>query len=615
MSNRGPDNLPSSSDVSSTHATTGSGLTVRSRGEGAPPALRWAGGAAVGAVTIAVFLPSLGHDFVNFDDIENFLRNPHFRGLGWTNLAWMFTSIHLGHYIPVTWLTLGLDYAVWGMNPRGYHLSSVLLHGLNAVLVYGLALRLMSLAFAPSRTSGERAPSPPLALILGAIVAALLFSIHPLRVESVAWVTERRDLVSGLFALLTVLAYLRAYRLGEHGRLHRGWLAGASLLFVLSLLSKSIVVGLPIVLLALDVYPLRRISGTEPSPVRQALGLMAEKLPFIVAAAAVGVTMLVAGARREVLTSFDVLGMGERLSISVYGLAFYLWKTALPLRLSPLYELRYPISPLLGSYLGAAALVAALTIAVVAARRKWPAGLVAWVIYIALLSPVIGIAHNGMQIAADRYTYLACLPWALLAGAGLAAGCRARAERGARPRLAKLVLLLAAVLLASLGALSVIQVRVWQNSTSLWRHALALDPKSSVAHFHLGQALWLDGRTGEAQAELERAIALAPERLRNAKAAFHATLGLLHQTQGQLAEAERSYRAAIGYSEDNVLARINLGAILARRGEQAAALDSFRRVLQVKPGDAYACQQARRLAASLGTSPAELDSCSREDRS
>src|SRR5215831_8071799 len=159
----------------------------------------WWPGVLVATVTLLTFLPALRNDFVNWDDVENFLNNPHYRGLGWTNIRWMLTTAHLGHYIPVTWLTLGLDYVLWGMDPRGYHFTAVLLHALNAGLVYVLAYRLLELG-----SSGGRG------LALGAATAALLFSLHPLRVESVVWITERRDLLAGLFSTLAVLAYLNA---------------------------------------------------------------------------------------------------------------------------------------------------------------------------------------------------------------------------------------------------------------------------------------------------------------------------------------------------------------------------------------------------------------------
>src|SRR4030067_111990 len=184
---------------------------------------RWLPGLVVAAVTLLAFLPSLQGEFLNWDDDENLLSNPHYRGLGWTQIRWMFTATHSGLYIPVTWLTLGLDSVLWGMDPRGYHLTSVLLHTINAVLFYSVARRLLAAGFAApphpvlSPAGGEGRGEGSWTIAWAAGVAALIFSVHPLRVESVAWVTERRDVGGGLFVLLTLAAYLRAWREGAAG--------------------------------------------------------------------------------------------------------------------------------------------------------------------------------------------------------------------------------------------------------------------------------------------------------------------------------------------------------------------------------------------------------------
>ena len=181
----------------------------------AHPGREWALALIPAAVTLAVFLPILGNGFVNWDDQANLLDNPHYRGLGWSHLRWMFTTAHLGHYIPVTWLTLALDYTAWGLNPVGYHLTSALFHAANALLVYRLAAALL--------TAADRGTSTWWDIRRGAMAAALVFALNPQRVESVAWATERRDVTMGLFALLTVLAYLRAVRESADGRLDRRW--------------------------------------------------------------------------------------------------------------------------------------------------------------------------------------------------------------------------------------------------------------------------------------------------------------------------------------------------------------------------------------------------------
>ena len=383
----------------------------------------WILGAVVALVTFAVFLPSVRNGWVNWDDADNFLGNPHFRGLGWDNLRWIFAgSVQDAHWIPLTWLTLSLDYVVWGMNPAGYHLTSLLIHSVNALLCYALAYRLLELGFG--------ATARPRDLRLAAAVAALFFALHPLRVESVAWITERRDVLMGLFAFSTVLAWLEACRSGASDRPARRWYWTAMGCFAAALLSKVMVVGLPIVLVVLDVYPLRRMRAGAPRRYPRVVRLaLAEKAPFLLlSAAAVAVTLVIA-AQRTHATPLSVLGLLPRLAVSAYGLAFYLWKTLVPWPLSPLYTLFHPVVPWSAAYVGPALVVVGITALTVATRRSWPAGLAVWISYIALLLPMLGLLHNGAQIAADRFTYAASVGPAILVGAAVA-WCRQASRDG-----------------------------------------------------------------------------------------------------------------------------------------------------------------------------------------
>src|SRR5215510_1121491 len=196
----------------------------------------------VAIATVAAFLPAIGNQFVSWDDAKNFVDNPHFRGLGWSQLKWMWTTFHMGHYVPLTWMTLGLDYSLWGMNPAGYHATNLLLHAANAVVLYFVARRLFALA--ARNVTGES--SSPDRFVLPAAIAALVFAIHPLRVESVAWITERRDMLSLLFFQSSISAYLR-YASSDSGRRRLYWLSVAA--FFCALLSKATVITLPAVLL------------------------------------------------------------------------------------------------------------------------------------------------------------------------------------------------------------------------------------------------------------------------------------------------------------------------------------------------------------------------------
>src|SRR5947209_1468957 len=270
--------------------------------------VRWLVPAVIALITCAAFLPTLQNQFVNFDDNDNFLDNPHYRGLAWSHLRWMWTT-HRGHYIPLTWMTFGLDYLLWGMNPVGYHLTSLLLHAANAVVFFFLVRRILTLALPGPAERGHAVP-------VAAGFAALVFAIHPLRVESVAWVTERRDVLSGLFYLVTILMYLWACEGEKRGR-RWYWLAVAT--FVCALLSKAMVVNLPIVLLILDVYPLRRLGGAVGWWSEAARRIYIESIPFVLPAAAATVTAIMAQLSTHTLVAVVQLrGLG-RVAGSVVG--------------------------------------------------------------------------------------------------------------------------------------------------------------------------------------------------------------------------------------------------------------------------------------------------------
>src|SRR5574341_2577218 len=383
---------------------------------------QWLAPPLIALLTIAAFLPTLRNGFVNWDDTVLLSGNPHYRGLGWTQLKWMFTTFHEGHYQPLSWLTYGLDYLLWGMNPVGYHLTSLLLHAAATVVFYFVARRLLRLAL--PGLGGESALGPSLA----AAFAALLFSLHPLRVESVAWATARRDVLCGLFYLLTLLAYLRAVEGRAGGRAHPRWLAAAVGLSVLALLAKVMAVSLPVLLVILDVYPLRRLGGGPGRWVgRGVRQVWWEKVPFVLVAVPAALLAPFATPHGGTILSLHQHGVAARLAVLVYGLAFYLWKTVVPLGLSPLYELPVALNPLDSPYVLSGVVILALSLLLLLARRRWPAGLALWSAYVAILLTVHGnVQIIGYQIAADRYTYLACLGWAVLGGAGLLTAWHAR---------------------------------------------------------------------------------------------------------------------------------------------------------------------------------------------
>src|SRR5213594_4941910 len=440
--------------------------------------LSWLVPVVIALITCAAFLPTPQNQFVNLDDNDNFLDNPHYRGLAWTHLRWMWTT-HLGHYIPLTWMTLGLDYLLWGMNPFGYHLMSLLLHAANAVVFFFVVHRILTLALPSPSERGH-------ALAVSAGFAALVFAIHPLRVESVAWVTERRDVLSGLFYLSAILVYLRACERGARGR---GWYWLSVAVFGCALLSKSMVVNLPVVLLILDVYPLRRLGGFVGWWSEPARRIYVEKIPFVLLAAAASAVAVMAQLSKSAMIPVAHLSALGRLAVSAYGLSFYLWKMVVPLNLSPLYMRPPTVDPEAPPFILSYGLVLAITAIVLALRRRMPGLPAAWAAYVVVLLPVLGIFQSGPQIAADRYTYLAGLGWAILAGACLLFCWRiSRTSTTGTPTTLRIAGV-AICVVAGLGVLTWNQVHIWHDSERLWTYTVAIHPNSSLAQFSLGIVL------------------------------------------------------------------------------------------------------------------------------
>jgi tetratricopeptide (TPR) repeat protein len=539
---------------------------------------------SIALVTLAVFSPALWNGFVEWDDQINFLNNPHYRGLGWPELRWMFTTVLMGHWIPLTWLTFGMDYLVWGMNPGGYHLTNLLLHAVNASVFYLLALRLLTLATTGLGTT---------ALRLGAAASALFFALHPLRAESVAWVTERRDVLSGLFFLFTVLTYLKACEAEGRGR--RRWLAGSVGLYALSLSAKSIGITLPFVLILLDIYPLRRLGPDRRQwTAPEARVVWAEKLPYLLLALAAGGMALYAMTANSFLTPLETYSIPARVAMALYSLWFYLWKSLVPFGLSPLYELPAQVNPLEWRFLASAVAAGAITLGFFLFRRRWPAGLAVWVYYAITLAPASGIVHNGHQLANDRYSYLSCLGWALLVGLGVGAVVRAKESAMLRPALARFVAGGAALWFIGLGTLTWHQVQVWRDTDTLWRYALESDPNCSICRGNLGSYLANQGYPALAIEHLERALALRPDRPSN-----NGNLALALGNAGRISEAIGHFEKVLERRPNDVDARNNLAVALIHQGRPGEAIQHLKEATRLNPVHAL-------VHANLGTALTEL---------
>jgi tetratricopeptide (TPR) repeat protein len=520
---------------------------------------------ALALVTAVVFAPVLRAGFVDWDDPINFLENPYYRGLGWRQLRWMLTANVMGHWIPVTWLTLGADFAVWGMNPFGYHLTNLLLHSASAALFYFVSRRLLGLAM-PAASPGI--------LSLGAAVAALYFAVHPLRVESVAWITERRDLTSGLFFLLTILAYLKAHE--RPPAVRAVWRLAALGAAALALASKSIVMGLPLVLLILDAYPLGRLGPrVRDWSSAQAWPVWREKIPFALLAVGTAAAAYLVQRSTGYLTPADPSG---RIGVVAYNVWFHIWKTVAPLNLGPIYELPPRVNPLELPYLLSAAGGLAITAAVWLLRRRWPAGLAIWAFYLVMLAPVTGIVHTGNHLGADRNTYVPCMGFALLVGA-LAVTVVLAWRRGVlRAPIVAMALGVVAIWIGGLALTARVQSFVWHDSETLWRYAIEVDPGCAICHHNLGTSLGRRGAWAEAQALLERAIVLRPD-----ASEFRGTYGILLIQMGRRPEGLAQLRYRLDHNPRDVNTRVNLGIALIEDGRPGEAIAEIGQALRVKP--------------------------------
>lgn len=548
-------------------------------------------GLAVGAAVFLSFWPALSADFVDWDDPDNFLKNPHYRGLGPQQLRWMFTTFHMGHYQPLSWLTLGFDH-LWGravfgngLDPRSYHLTNMVLHSVTAVLVYLLALRLFG-GTGGRGDGGRAAPSAKRQAALAtdrraawvhlaAALAAVWFGAHPLRAESVAWATERRDVLSSLLLVLTVLCYWRACHVESRRRVR--WLGVTLLVYAASMTSRAMAMTLPLVLLVLDWYPLRRLVWPwRRVPGTPWAGVWLEKLPFLLVAAVLALVARQAQLAWGQTSTFQPHGLAQ----ACYGLVFYLHKTLLPLGLSPIYELKLPVNVWSARYLVPLGLVAATAavLALLAARGRARAVTAAALAYVLLPLPVLGLVQSGSQEVADRYSYLPGIVLAVLAGGGALRLWRAaRAGPSVRYGLASAGVVAALVL----SGLTWRQTGVWRNTETLWTHAARTTPNASIARNGYGFVLLQQKRYDEAAVHLRRAIELQPT---NEKA--HHNLWDVYRAQGRGEDLIAAYRDAIRVHPAFADAHLNLGNALAMRGELAAAGEAQREALRLRPNDA-----------------------------
>jgi len=453
------------------------------------------------------------------------------------------------------------------MNPFGYHLTNNLIHAANVALFYLIALRLLGKASA--LTGGT--------LRAAGAMAALFFALHPLRAESVAWATERRDVLSGLFFLFTILLYLAAA--DAEGTRRQRFLVGSVITYVLALLSKSIVMTLPLILLLLDFYPLGRLRASwgmwrETS----ARVVVREKLPYLLLGLAGGAVSYWSVASNNFLTTSAKYGWPARIGIAGYSVWFYVEKTALPLALSPMYELPRTVSLLEPRFLWSTAAVVAISLALLALRRSWPAGLAVWIYYAIAIGPVAGIVHSGHQITNDRYSYLSCLGLALIVGAGVGLMATAASAGTVRPWLTRVAAVAAASWILALGTLTWYQVQTWRDTETLWQSAVESDPACSICQNNVGVLYYRQRLYAPAKEKYDLALALRPDRLR-----VHGNLGLVLHAMGDVDNAMRHIRIALDDSPKDPKNLTSMAYVLLTQKRLAEAMPYLERAYAIAP--------------------------------
>lgn len=565
-------------------------------------------------ITLAVFLtfwPAVGNGFVNWDDDALLLKNQSYRGFSTSHLWWMLTSFYAGHYHPLTWLSFAFDHSIWGMNPTGYHLTNLVLHTLNALVFFFLLLALLN---------RERKVFPGANLRITQIccaAGALFFALHPLRVESVAWATERRDVLSGFFLLLALFAYVKMQSLPQDGAgaARIKWYIFSLGAFVLSLFSKAWGITLPVVLLVIDVYPLRRISLRDGFSLFRHRAIV-EKAPYFLLAILFGYLGFLAQYRSAMHMVADH-GPLDRLMQAAYGICFYPLKTLLPVNLSPLYLLEHSFNPAEPKYILCAAIAVGVTVFLLLQWRRLPWALSAWMCYGIIVSPVLGLTQSGEQIAADRYTYLACLPFSVLASAGLIKLWRFDAAKGLFLAKGRWITGGMVLILAALSFLTIRQIDIWSDTLSLWNRAIAVQPTNYVAYNNRGNARFETGDVEGALSDFDTAIGFDPTYAKsyynrsNVKksrgdmpgAFADATLainhypayyqafnnrGTLRQSVGDTKGAIMDFEKALHLNPNYALAYSNRGALRGSEGDLAEALADLNRAIQLDPDYAQA---------------------------
>ncbi len=502
------------------------------------------------------YLPVINNGLVNWDDSESIISNIHIRALSLQNLKWMLTTFYTGNWLPLTWLSLALDFRMGGLNPKIFHLTNSIFHSANTFLVFLVCWKILRLAAGKTpdpETAGNRTFETQVALL-----TALLFGLHPIHVESVAWATERKDVLYAPFYLLGILVYLKYAQAPARKRTLLWACAG---LYVLSFMAKPMAVTLPLVFLVLDFWPLGRFQ-TEP---RKSL---VEKIPLFILTLPAGLVTMISHVKGR---APEYIPEHFWLMNCCRSIVFYLYKMIAPFNLVPLY----PFPRNMDAFYFAEDFLAILAVGLISFfcyryAKKAPYFSSAWLYFLATLFPVLGLIQVGSQTAADRYTYLPCLGPFLLLSAGL--------WKWLSPRRVYFTAAMALLVLL-LGFGTVKQIGVWKDSLSLWKCVVSVYPNDSgLALTNLGLIDVKSGKMDEAMDEFNRATAIPPP-----LALTHNGIGTVLFYKGRAEEAVKEFKYALTLDSEYIPSHRNLWYAYQNQGRYQEALAEILAVVKLDP--------------------------------
>jgi Flp pilus assembly protein TadD len=539
--------------------------------------------ALVAIVTFIVFLPALQNKFINWDDNIFVYDNPHIRSLSSQFFQWAFTNRQY-QWSPLRWISHALDYKIWQLNPLGHHLSNIIIHSLNAFLVVIFAAKLCEMRkrqTAPLLVEDEDKGFRRKAFIAGA-VTGLLFSIHPLRVESVAWVSERKDVLFAFFFMLSLISYLRYYRFLDNIHKKRLYYLLTLVFFIMSVMSKAAAVTLPLVLILLDFYPLERVNFR--SGLDNWRRVFVEKLPFFAIGGAVAWINMGLHEEMGIVIPLVTMSFIDRMLLAIKTFVFYLIKMFWPFNLTLIYGQPYNISISIPETAGLLLFFAVMTGLCIflwyRGKRLWFA---VWIYYIIMLLPVSIVKIYSFSFAHDRYTYMPSIGPFLLVGL-FAATIYEKVTNAKQWRLSLKMagLSVAIAILISVSYITIQQTGIWKNSIIFWNYVIEKAPeKVPIAHNNLGNAYQSAGMFDKAIEHFQTALSLKPDYVK-----AHNNLGNAYQSAGMFDKAIEHYQTALKLKPDYAEAHNNIAVIYMSKDQFSKAIEHYQTALRLKPGNA-----------------------------